>query len=43
MNEHVNLMAEQYEFGAYKEGDFIIFNKESLRMFKVAFSSGKLT
>ena len=26
MNEHVNLMAEQYEFGADKEGDFIIFN-----------------
>ena len=26
MNDHVNLMAEQYEFGANKEGGFVIFN-----------------
>ena len=26
MNEHVNLMAELYEFGSDKDGDFITFN-----------------
>ena len=26
MNEHVNLMVEQYEFGSDKDGDFITFN-----------------
>ena len=42
MNEHVNLMVEQYEFAKDKEGEFLTFH-EVVRMFKVVFNKGKLT
>lgn len=43
MNEHVHLMAEQYEFGCDKDGQFITFNGRISKMSKGGFNSGKLT
>ena len=45
MNEHVNLMVEQYEFGSYKYGDVITFNGRISKnvQAKGDFNSGKLT
>ena len=42
MNEHVNLVVEQYEFGSTKLGNLLDSMAESRKMYKVAFNNAKL-